>query len=302
MNLRLALLLTAGLAAGPAAAGDAVTGPAPGIEWTPELTAYYSNVELAVPLTARPVPQLHGADELQLYRALLLEALRPQVLLFEASVYPMPVLGAWVRRRHPSLYDEARSGGTNWIEAVTAGFPEPAAVSVFLGSSASLAPAAGAAGTSNRAHVGTLLSFGTEHIAHNRLLHEPWYELEWKLKGDRQTPGRRLSWSFRLGTRQHSDPDIADTVYLGLKRGHLDFAAPVLTWLDNSDAELTVAACARGLAAAQVLAGKSYPLQRWHLALALQAGLVYESDRVYTGRLAEPRDNVIFVLRPNVGF
>jgi hypothetical protein len=272
----------------------------PELVW--ELSAYYTDVDLYIPLTARPMPESHGDREWQIYRDLFLQSLRPQLLLFEASVYPLPVAGQWVRRRHPSFYRDAKVGSVNWIESVTAGFQEPAAVSAFIGSAMAFERPGQAHKATNKGHMGYLVSFGTEHIAHNVLLHEPWYELEWKLKGDKSFRGDRLTWSFRVGTRQHSDPDIADTVYVGLKRNHLDFGAPLLGWLNNTDAEGTLAAASRGLMSAQLFFGKNYPLRGMGLAMNLQMGVIYENDLVYSGRLRQTRDNVLFVLRPNITF
>jgi hypothetical protein len=267
-----------------------------------ELSAYYTNLDWYLPLTGRPIPQSGGDSEFEVYRDLFLQSLRPQLLLLEASVNPMPIAGAWVRRRHPVFYRDATIGSVNWIEAVTAGFQEPAAVSVFLGSAMNFVrPGQPRKGT-NKGHIGYLASFGTQHIAHNVLVQEPWYELEWKLKGERHFAGDHLSWSFRLGTKQHSDRDIADTVYVGMRRGNIDYHAPFLSWLRNSDVDVAAAMAAKGLATAQFLVGKSYPLSSMGLAMELQAGVIYESERLYTGRLSEPRENLIFVLRPNLAF
>lgn len=277
--------------------------PAP--EWVPELAAYYTALGLYVPLTGKPIPDNTGDDELEIYRELLLNSLRPQLLLLEASVYPLPLAGTWLRRKEPGLYDDAQlRGDFNWIESATGGFPEPAAVSLFLGSAMNLVrPGERRRGT-NKGHVGYLLSAGDRHIRNNLLVDDDWYELEWKLKGEREFEGDRLSWSFRLGTKRHSNDEIADTVYVGLRRGNLDYRAPFLAWLTNSAATFQVEATTDGVALArsELLLEKRYPIERWGFALALEGGFVYQNDRAYTGSLRDDDDNFIFVLRPNLEF
>lgn len=296
---RIALMALA-LATGGARAQDA-----PAIELVPELSAYYTSLGLYVPLTGKPLPDNRGDNELEIYRELLLNSLRPQVLLLEASVYPMPLLGTWLRRKQAGLYEDAQlRGDLNWIESITAGELEPAALSLFLGSAMNLVrPGEPRRGT-NKGHVGYLLSVGDRHIRHNVLVDDAWYELEWKLKGERASEDERLSWSFRLGTKRHSHDAVADTVYVGFKRGNLDWRAPFLAWLTNSAADLQVAFTAGGLALtrADLLIEKRYPLERWGVALAVEAGVLHENRRAYAGSLRDEDDDVIFVLRPNVEF
>ncbi|HUR39542.1 MAG TPA: hypothetical protein VM240_00055 [Verrucomicrobiae bacterium] len=276
-----------------------------GAEWVRELTAYYTSLAYYVPLGGGAIPESRGDDELEIYRELLVHSLKPQVLLLEASVYPMPLLGTWLKRNQRDFYEDAQlRGDINVIESVTAGFPEPAALSLFLGSAMNLVrPGEQRRGT-NKGHVGYLLSVGDRHIRDNVLVDDNWYELEWKLKGERQFHDDALSWSFRFGTHQHSHPEIADVVYLGLKRGNLDWRAPFLAFLTNSAAAFKVDVTTDGLALAraQLLIEKRYPLERWGIAIGLETGFVYENNRAYTGSLRDDEDDLLFVLRPNIGF
>jgi hypothetical protein len=277
--------------------------PAAGPELVPELTAYYTSLGLYVPLAGEAIPDYSGDDELELYRELLLSSLRPQLLLLEASVYPMPLLGTWIRRHEPGLYADAQlRGDINLVESASAGFPEPAALSIFLGSAMNLVrPGERRVGT-NKGHVGYLASYGDRHIRRNVLIDDDWYELEWKLKGEREFADEHLSWSFRLGTKQHGDPDIADVVYVGLRRGNIDWHGPFLDWLTNSAASFKVEAASDGIARAQLLVEKRYPLEGWGFAVAVETGVLYEGARAYRGTLRDEDDGLIFVLRPNIAF
>jgi len=48
-------------------------------------------------------------------------------------------------------------------------------------------------------------------------------ELEAKLKGDRRSPVKKLSWSFRVGVKLHENPEVVDAAYLGIRRGRVDY-------------------------------------------------------------------------------
>jgi len=296
-----ALAAALALLAGAAIADDE---PARKVELVWELSAYYTDGDLYIPLSHSPIPETSSRDELEIYRQLFLASLTPQVLLFEASVYPMPLAGTWMKRQWAGTYDNVAIGGLNLLDAVTAGFQEPAAVSMFLGSALNFVePGRPRVGT-NKGHMGYLFSFGTQHIKDNVLLADDWYEFEWKLKGERNFVDDKLSWSFRVGTQQHSHPEVSDTVYVGLRRGNLDYNAPLLSWLTNSSVDFLVAATTQdfSLARAELLVEKRLPSKLWGLAVALQTGFVFEGNKQYSGALRDDHSNFLFVLRPNLEF
>lgn len=288
------------LAPAPAWCGEP---PASRIEFVPELTAYYTDVDLYIPLTQKPIPETRGDNELEIYRDLFIGSLKPQVLLLEAAVYPMPIAGTWIRRNEPNWYAGADFGSVNWIESVTAGQQEPCSVSAFLGSALNLVRPGEARRGTNKGQMGYLASYGDRHIHDNVLFRDPWYEFEWKLKGEKDFADDHLSWSFRLGTKQHSHPNITDTVYVGLRRGQIDYRAPFLAWLTNSSIDLSLAFGTGNLelVRSELLLSKRYPIQRWGFAIALETGVIYENSAAYTGALQDP-DNFVFVLRPNLAF
>src|SRR6185369_10127265 len=121
----------------------------------------------------------------------------------------------WIKRNRPGWYAGADFGSVNWIETVTAGQQEPCSVSAFLGSAMTFTrPGEERRGT-NKGHMGYLASYGDRHIVRNTLVRDPWYEFEWKLKGEKNFADDHLSWSFRVGTKQHSNPFVTDTFYVG---------------------------------------------------------------------------------------
>ena len=278
----------------------------PEVEIVQEWDAYYSSIGLYVPLTEDPYPDGGRLSETEVYRQLFERSYRPNVLLLEASVYPMPILGVWARSHQAGLYDSASLGrDLNLIQTVTAGFQEPWAVSAFFGSQMKFTrPGEEERGT-NRAHMGYLVSAGTKHIKDNVLIDDDWLELEWKMKGERNFRDDRLSWSFRMGGRLNRNPGVADTFYVGVRRSNLDFKSPFLTFLDNSRIDLlTEFATDRPMLLRQELIfGKKYPMEGRRMAWEIDFGIIYERASKYTGDLAPlGRSAYTLVIRPNLAF
>lgn len=272
-----------------------------------EWGAYYTSVGLHVPLTDEAVPDGGTMTEGEVYARLLANSLRPRVLLLEASVYPMPVLGTWLRKQHPGLYEDAWVAGhdINLIQVLTAGFQEPWAVSAFIGNQMRFSRQGEPELDTNRGYMGYLVSAGKKHIKDNVLIDDDWLEFEWKMKGERRFSGEHLSWSFRLGTKFHRMPDIADTIYVGIGRSNLQFGGPLLSWLDNSRVNLMTEFTNDSLTFArqELLFAKKYPMASCDCALELGLGLVYERAVKYTGTLADPERNAMtLMVRPNIEF
>jgi hypothetical protein len=272
-----------------------------------EWGAYYTSVGLHIPLTDEPVPNGGEMGEAEVYARLLADSLQPRVLLLEASVYPMPVLGAWIRSHHPDLYDDARLGSSsiNLIQTLTAGFQEPWAVSAFVGNQIMFTRPGEERLATNRGYMGFLVSAGKKHIKDNVLIDDDWFEFEWKMKGERRFADDRLSWSFRLGTKVNRNPDIADLIYFGIGRSNLDFKGPLLSWLQNSKVSLLTEFTSNELkfVRQEAIFGKKVPFDACRCAVEFDFGLIYEGTAKYTGALADPtRNNFTLVLRPNIEF
>jgi len=274
-----------------------------------ELDAYYTDLGVEFSLTDEPIPKLGERSELELYLALLPRVftpreLVPRFMVLEASVNPMPCLGALVRARWPGFYDDASlSSRFNWIRSATAGFEEPYALSVFAGNVADY-DVPGRPDITGKGYGGLLVSMGFHHIKDNRIYQDTWVELESKVKGDRRSPVKKLSWSFRAGLKFHSSRYIADVAYFALRRARLDYADDAPPFLANSGFEYRFDVALRGLAPARhtLLLDKKWLVGRG-VALSLAAGFVWELREAYSGVLAS-RDHTEFqwVVRPNVEF
>lgn len=278
-----------------------------GAEFGYELDLYYTNVSVEIPLTDKPMPNGGWLSEREVYKRLFKDSLHPQLLLFEVSVYPMPVLGTYVKEHSPETYDNFAIGGgdLNLLEGLTAGFQEPWAVSAFVGSGMKFNRDDKQNKGVNKGYMGYLVSYGAKHIRQNVLIDDDWWEFEWKLKGERAFEDEDLTWSFFVGTKSHGNPDIADTFYVGGRRTNLDYKASWLGWLENSSFEYKTELSQDNFAFLRqdLVVGKRYPMKDKKWALSLDVGLVYEKDRKYTGALYDPTaDNITIVFRPNIVF
>jgi hypothetical protein len=272
-----------------------------------EPDAYYTDLDLIIALTRAPIPQLGEMTEAEIYGALLSRAaLLPQFLVVEASINPMPYLGTYIREHNGSFYNDAQvSGSFNWVKALTAGFEEPYAFSLLAGNVANF-HVPGSKDTKGLGYSGYLFSAGNYHIKDNGLIQDDWREFEWKMKGDRKSPVKKLSWSFRIGAKLHGNPDITDIVYLSFRRSRIAYRPEErYSLFNNSGFEYTFDMDRRTLSAIRhyFFVDKKWPVPDRQLAFSMALGFVWESAKKYTGPLAgRDKDDFQFILRPNVEF
>ncbi|MHB8844561.1 MAG: hypothetical protein ACYC7L_07390 [Nitrospirota bacterium] len=274
------------------------------IEFEPD--AYYTSLGVYLALTDTAIPHVGEQSEKDLYLTLLSRAYAPRFLIIEGSVNPLPYAGAYIREHHENFYADAQlTGSFNWIQAVTAGFEEPYAVSVFLGNVVdfSLPQDKKSKGIG---YSGLLYSRGTYHIRNNTLIRDDWWEMEWKVKGDRKTQAQKLSWSFRFGTKLHENPGITDIYYLSFRRSRLDFRPKRDTIFNNSGFEYTVD-MERGTFTPirhYFFVEKKWPLENRKMAFSLATGFIWESAGKYSGTLAADHtgSRTQIILRPNLEF
>jgi len=283
--------------------------PAPAFKWFEpdyELDAYYTNASLAIALTKDPIPSFGERDEGELYRFLLSHSIIPRFLYLEASVNPMPYLGVSVKKHQTSLYEDAElTDSFNIIKSLTAGFEEPWALSLFAGTVVDF-DIPGREDTHGKGYSGYLLSAGNYHIKDNTLIKDEWREFEWKVKGDRKSPERKLNWSFRVGAKLHGNPDITDIIYLSIRRSRVDYRSERDSIFNNSGFEYTYDMNRRGLHAIRhyFFIDKKWPDPESRMAFALAVGFVWESADKYSGDLKAGRtsDEFQLILRPNIEF
>jgi hypothetical protein len=271
-----------------------------------ELDPYYSNLGLHIPLTDSAIPDVGESDEPKVYKRLFLSSLTPRFMLLEASIFPMPMFGTYIKTNHRVFYDSTGFGNDlNLIASITAGFQEPYSLSLFFGDVVTFVKPGEVRQGANKGYMGYLFTIADRHIKDNVFINDKSLEIEWKLKGERNFTDEKLSWSFRIGSKLHENRDIADVVYLGLKRSNLDFNSSVLSWLKNSNFNFRWDFGLKdgNIMKQEYLVGKKLPLKNYMFALRIDTGMIWESIKSYSGTLRDrDRDNFTFVFRPNIQF
>ena len=285
-------------------------------EFEIDLDPYYSAVDYTFALTAESVPRLSQAEETSVYSYLFFHMGQPRYGLFELSVNPLPLGGTLLNENDPKFYHSAALGQFNAFDALTTGFPEPWAMSYFLGNVVDLVDSNRAGDIRGKGYGGALLSVGNYNILANTFVKDYWAEGELKLKGSTETPAQKMSWSFRIGTKLHSNNDIYDVMYFAVKRDRVDLKDP-LTWnlknliLRNSYVEFrSDIRYPRDwhlwdyFTQFLMVAGKTWPSKNGNYAWSLASGLQLQLQNGYRGALATriPDHSWSLILRPNVEF
>lgn len=271
-----------------------------------ELDPYYSDVGYNIPLTSKPVPTISSGSETVIYRELIKGSLIPQYMTLEASVYPMPILGTYLKTHTPDFYNQFDIGSRfNLIESLTAGFQEPWAVSAFFGNVAKLVRPGDKRRDNNYGYTGYLFSAGAKHIKNNTLVDDDWCELEWKIKGRIDHPDEKLSWSFRIGGKFNQNHDVNNVTYINLHRSNTDLRSPSLTWLENTNFDFRLHFLQHGgkLVRSELIAGKKLPLRDKGYHPTLSVGFIWTSTDEYSGALKDANGNKLtLVIRPSIEF
>ena len=272
-----------------------------------EIDAYYSNVSWTKGFNDQEVPEVKNLKELDIYKQILQDSLSPDFMLLEASINPLPILGIQLREHNPSLYQNGQSQGVagKLVAAATAGFEEPYALSLFVGRVLKFAAPKGMKTVGdNKGYIGYLLSVGAHHIQQNLLIRDNWVELEWKIKGKRETEAQYLSWSFRGGAKFHSHPNISDTFKLGIRRDRIDFQKAEDDFMRDIGFDYQLDVLQRTLKPSKqtLIIDKHWPLNQDKLTITLGFGVIWQGAERYTGALAKEQEKWTFVLRPNIKF
>ncbi|TBR17559.1 hypothetical protein EPO15_16620 [bacterium] len=277
-------------------------------EYELELDPYYSAAAMTVAFSSGAA-EGKADEEFSTYRDLTRQALLPKFAILEASVNPLPLLGVGYRAVSEDAYRRAKvTPSLNYIDAVTTGFEEPYALALFLGNVTDFSKGLKTSGHKRKGYVGYLASLGNFHIMESLVLPDNWAELEAKIKGDLVTEKRKMSFSFRVGGKLHSNREVTDTLYFGIKRDRIDYVKTPLSALLSSG--LMYRADFRSgdwrPMSHFVLLEKNFPFAYKARKLTFSLGLGYQwlSKEKYTGSLAARRlrPEARFLLRPNVKF
>jgi hypothetical protein len=278
------------------------------IDFMWELDPYYTDLGVNIPLTSKPIPTSRSTNEAVIYSELIKGSLIPRFMLLEGSVYPLPLLGTYLKANQPDFYGQGRVGrhsSVNIIESATAGFQEPWAVSAFFGNIAKIVRPGESRMGSNVGYTGYLFSMGEKHIKDNLMIDDHWLEVEWKIKGKVDYPDEKLGWSFRVGAKTHENEMITDVYYLSVFRSNLNAHLPFLDWIANSglDVKLHFAKNTGHLVRQEYVVGKKYPKGGQSYTPTLDIGVVWATPEEYAGALRTTDVNTLtLVFRPSVQF
>ncbi len=272
-----------------------------------EWDAYYSDVDYNIPLTDKPVPTITSRNETVFYHELVKGSLIPRYMLLEASVYPMPILGTYLKTHTPELYKDGNigNGSFNIIESLTTGFQEPWAVSAFFGNVAKLQRPGDKGETNNYGYTGYLFSAGTKHIKDNSLVSDDWLEMEWKIKGKIESEEEKLSWSFRVGAKLNKNHEVNNVNYIKLFRSNTELQYFAWSWLQNTSMDFSLHFLQHGgkLVRSELIAGKKMPLLGRSFIPTFSIGFIWTSPDEYSGALRNTSSNKLtFIIRPSIEF
>ena len=276
-----------------------------------ELDPYYSAIGVYNSLTGKPIPHLRVQSEVEIYKELITKFYHPRTLIIEASLNPLPYAGTLLRRHQPGFYEDMQwSSNFNAVQAVTAGFEEPWALSVFLGNVVSFDTINKSFQGKRNGYSGLLVDMGTHHIKDNVLIRDNWLQMEGKLKGEQILTDRSLRWSFRGGMKFHGDTHIADSFFVGFRRSRTDFKEKGSFWLLNSGFEYTSDFSQKKLEPIRhlLVVDKKFPAKNSRVAFTLGLGFVWTADKKSSGPLSSSAagtktpNSFQFILRPNLEF
>ena len=276
-------------------------------QFTWALDPYDSNLAFDFPLSDKPITTIQSQDPSTLFRGLMEDSLLPHYAYLQADVYPLPVLGTYLKSHSPHTYKKAdlQNTGVNLVESSTTSYQEPWALSLFLSNIADLQRPGQSQGANNVGYCGWLISGGTEHLKDNVLIQDDWYKVEWQVRGDLLDPQAKFSWNLHIGSKFNADPYITDVVYLGLQRDDLDLHRSFLSWLDNSSADLQLSFSQHGgrVVREELVVGKKYPFPDAGYAVTLSVGVVWDGVGEYSGPLRDsPKSQYTLVLQPSIEF
>ena len=147
------------------------------------LDPYYSHVAINYDRTQAEI--LPSEAEADLYVYLLKNFYKFKSFRLEGSINFLPMFGSYLKKDQSEFYNKAAYGEFNLIKAFTEGFPEPYALSIFMGSKIYLGNEE--EGITGFGLGGFLASIGTHHIVNNETFKDNWAELEVKRGGDYST-------------------------------------------------------------------------------------------------------------------
>jgi len=274
------------------------------IDFDYEVDAYYSNLIMFIDIDRdNNVTDALNYSEEDIYTDLVLNTFKPNILSLEVSIHPMSLFGLYFRDHHEGIYEKSKRNDLNLVKVITAGFEEPYSFSFFLGRMMVFKNEKDSHIGRNRAYTGFRVSVGDYSIKDNIAHYDKWYNVEFMIKGTRNTDEVDLDWSFRAGTKIHQNPYFSNTIFIGAKRSSIDYKKNGYSFIYNTafSTMLAINPDTFKLAEAELIVEKKWPLSLSHkISFGLSLGYLYNTGEKYKGELKEEGiDRHQLILRPN---
>ncbi|MFH0977115.1 MAG: hypothetical protein V1874_15140 [Spirochaetota bacterium] len=277
-------------------------------EFSFDIDQYYTNIAYVFSLTDKPIPKETYANEQSLYYYLARNIYMPRFAILEASIYPLPLAGVYIKKNTDWQEETQITKNINVVKSATAGFPEPWAFSFFLGNVVDFVKENNE--VVGKGYSGLLLSYGNKHIVDNIMVDDNWMEAELKLKGSDVRKKRNISWSYAVGYKKHYNPDIKDAIYISIKRNRIDYFVeggnPVWNiFTKNSEQEFRLDFDPQRLSEGKItrylfLFGKKFVVNEY-VAFSFGIGALKTVASGYSGNLKQRVDeHWSLIFRPNV--
>ncbi len=277
------------------------------IEIVHDLDAYDSYVNFHFPITKKPIEELDESRELQIYKHLLLNSLKPRYFNFNVHAFPTAIAVAYLKEHESGLYNSFEVGDDdlNLLQAVSAKYEEPWSAGIFLGNVVQYVKEDMENVGTNKGYMGYEIFAGKKHLKDNVLIDDSWWSFGWRFRGERDFGTDQHYWDVLFGVKNHGNPDIADTIMFGTSRSHLSYESKLLSWLNNGSLDFGIQVTRDKLdfARAEIIFGKKFPLRKAGVSLNLSFGLIYQNSPKYKGILKDDEvDEFILVLMPSLEF
>lgn len=271
------------------------------------LDPYYSAAGVSYPLSDEEPTVLDFEEEDGVLMYLIEHFHQPKSGLVEFSLNPLPIGGAYMKSHANSWYEQAEVvEGLNLVEAVTLGFPDPGAFSIFFGNRVYI-------GDYNTGEIkgigygGALLNLGTHHILKNTMYKDFWAEGELKLKASAISESKQFSSSFRVGGKIHSHELVNNSLFFSIKWDQTDKGYNGLSLVRNANIEFRVDANMKNFYFTRYLAlyGKKVPLMEGKYVLSLAIGALRiepEGYERWMRKILEDESGVSLLIQPNLSF
>ena len=278
------------------------------------VTPYVASAEVVGPLDEKRIPYVKAnRREDHYYWRVLRHVLMPRFWILGLDVKPVALAGVLTKEFAPEVYETAEiRPGMNLVQSVSEGWPDPGALTLFLGDAIKVIDDDDE--IAGRERAGLALAIGAGHIVNNLIYPDVWFEPSLRLTGEFISRSRDMEWNFVVGMRFHASRNVRNVLFCEILRNRID--RHYYGWhplrntsleyrLDLSPARLLETGEVYGDGAVNntLLVGKRWPVRRGRNTLGLKLGAGYQWSNGYSGRMKRASEpGWTFLMRPMFSF